>query len=54
MKYIRSDKNKKLNYGYTIIKFISFEPLYYDINMDIVLSFMIFNDLISLFLSIYC
>ena len=31
--------------SYYIIKFISFTPIYYGINLDIILSFMVFSNL---------
>ena len=33
---------------------VSFDLIYYVINMSIVLSFMVFNEFIYMFLSIYC
>ena len=39
-------KNWSQKYSsYCIIKFISFIPIYYGINLDIVLSFMVFSNL---------
>ena len=39
---------------YIIIKFIGFESIYYTINLGVFPSFMIFNDLIFMFMLIYC
>ena len=38
---------------HSIIKFVDFEPIYYAINLG-VSSFIVFRDLIHVFLSIYC
>ena len=39
---------------YRIIKFIGFEPIYYAINQSVISLFMVFNDLVSMFLSMIC
>ena len=39
---------------YSITKFVGFEPIYYIINLDVISSFMIFIDLLFMFLSMYC
>ena len=39
---------------YIIIKFIGLESIYYTINLGVFSSFMIFNDLIFMFMLIYC
>ena len=44
-----------MNYSHcNMIKFIGFKPIYHTINPSDVLSSMIFSDLISMFLLIYC
>ena len=37
----------------TIIKFVRFKPVYYDINLGVVSSSMVFSDLISFLISMY-
>ena len=39
---------------YNIIKFIGFESINYALNLSAVSSFMIFNDLVSMFVSMNC
>ena len=43
--------NNNIKYIDSIIKCIGFEPIHYT---DIVLSFIVFNDFDSLFISTYC
>ena len=38
----------------SIIKYIGFESIHYVINLDVVSSFMIFNNFDYIFLSMYC
>ena len=38
----------------SIIKCIGFELIHYVINLDVILSHMVFSDFDSMFLSIYC
>ena len=38
---------------YTIIKFLGFEPVFYVINLSVVLSSMIFNEFVYVFPFIY-
>ena len=37
----------------SIIKYIDFEPFHYAINLDVVSSFVVFNDFDSMFLLMY-
>ena len=37
-----------------MIKYIGFKSFHYAINLDVVSSFMVFNDFDSIFLSMYC
>ena len=38
----------------SIIKYIGFESFHYAINLNVVLSFVVFSDFESMFLSMYC
>ena len=39
---------------YRIIKFVNFKPIYCTINLGVVSSSMVFSDLVSVFISMYC
>ena len=45
--------NNNIKYVSLIIKYIGFKPTLYIINLDIILSYMIFNDFHYMFLLIY-
>ena len=45
--------NSNIKYVDSTIKYIDFESFYYVINLDVVLSFMVFNDFDYVFLSMY-
>ena len=49
-----SSHNSNIKCVDSIIKCIGFESFHYVINLDVVSSFMIFNDFDSMFLSMYC
>ena len=45
--------NSNIKYVESIIKYIYFESIGYDINLNVVSLFMIFNDFNTIFLSTY-
>ena len=46
--------NSNIKYICSIIKCISFESIYYVINLDVVSLFMVFSDFDFMFFSMYC
>ena len=46
--------NNNIKYMGSTIKCIDFELIHYVINLDVVLSFMIFRDFDYIYLSMYC
>ena len=48
-----SSHNSNINCVDSTIKYIDFKLFYYIINLDVVLSFMVFNGFVYMFLSIY-
>ena len=49
-----SSNNSNIKYIGSTIKCIAFESIHYAINLDVVSSFVVFNDFDFMFLSIYC
>ena len=47
------NRNHRYFNNYSIIKFIRFESIYYAINLSDVLSFIVFNNLLYVFLLMY-
>ena len=45
--------NSNIKYIDSTIKYIGFESFYYAINLDVVLSFMVFSNFDFMFISIY-
>ena len=54
LSYMYSSHNNNIKCVGLTIKHVGFESIHYAINLDIVSSFMVFNDFDSMFLSMYC
>ena len=54
LSYMYSSHNNNIKCVGSTIKYVGFESIHYVINLDIVSSFMVFNDFDSMFLSMYC
>ena len=54
LSYMYSSHNNNIKCVGSTIKRVGFESINYAINLDIVSSFMVFNDFDSMFLSMYC
>ena len=46
--------NNNIKYIGSIIKCVGFEPIYYDINLNVVSSMLAFNDFDYIYVSMYC
>ena len=54
LSYIYYIHNSNIKSEDSTIKYIDFKSFHYAINLDVVLSFMVFNDFDFMFLSMYC